>query len=311
MFNKELRKIYPNIKESTETLIELEKQLYEYFFLKVASLINAAPENWQDLFLGLLIKFEIENIKKIIHGITANLPRAEIQELMYGNVERILEHEKLINILLNQKLLEDLLFVLKNAAYSKPLREGLTHYKQEGDLFHIQAYLDRFFLLNLMQSGFQLKGKAAEIWDVFLNLEAEKYNFVTLYRGLYNHLDPELIRELLVPGGMYVQHGDIYGLLALKNLEEFPEAIYSLLRKRFVPVTLIERTLMHNSNPILGLTELYYQLFKRKNLIGEDLEAKTFGELLEYVNHKIRNIKKITAIAVKIVHKIQESPLIF
>lgn len=308
-FLREVRRLYPNIEpDKVTTLVQFEKELYEFFFLKFAKIVGASPAEWQELFLQVLSYFEIENLKKIILGIIAKLPRRDIKVLLYENVEHILEHERVEKALLHQDNIDGVLYILKNSVYAKPLREGLHHYKEEGDLFQVQAYLDRFYYRLLASSEFRLAPECRTIWEEFLTLAIEKYNVVTVFRGIYNEVDRTLLRELLVPGSYTLSEEALYELLALEDLRAFPEVLARHLIKKKNDRALVESTILASDYPFLELDEFYFKIFTR--LMDRELALKpySFAQILLFYKKKLLNIKKLNEIAVKIVHTVQDQP---
>ncbi|MHA1733993.1 MAG: V-type ATPase subunit [Promethearchaeota archaeon] len=303
-FLKGVGEFYSTVNEQVTDLLGLEKALYEFYFLQIAKFINAAPAEWQDAFSIYLSRFEVENLKRIIQGLVAQLPREEIEKRMFTNVERLLEHDKLFHLLLDQANLEDFTFVLKNSPYARPIREGLEHYKNAGELFQIQMYLDRHYYSLLAGSDFNLSAYCKDIWNYFISGEVEIYNILVVYRGLFNGLDREFIKALVIPKGLFLHSRDLLELVNLEDFDNFKSTLLNLLQGKKVPPDELARYSKSKGHPLDTLPEVYMRAFRKFYISQGDLKAITFARLLEIMKLKLQMIETVLGAGVKIAHKI-------
>ncbi|GAB4325012.1 MAG: hypothetical protein Kow0069_30880 [Promethearchaeota archaeon] len=298
-----VREFYPSLGD-VETLVDLEKALYEDFFVQFSRIVNASPDRWRQIYLRILAKYELENLKKIVLGVIANLPMGEIRALLYEHVEEILGHEKIVTLMLNQKTVEELLFVLKGYPFAKPLQEGLAHYQSEGEVFQFQAYVDRYYFQLLKATRPHLHKACAKVWETYVGAELERYNLIVLHRGLFNKLAPEFVRGLLVPGGNFLRHADYLEALVKVKHDALRDWVVSKFLERGAKPRLVEEAFKDEPNPEVGIWNYYNLFFSEWGRREYDLERRTFITILHFLKMKESNINHVLRVGVKLVHEI-------
>lgn len=271
--------------------LQLEHRLVESFILQVAQLIEASPARWRLVLEALLLEFEVKNLKNLILGIMAGLPRRALKRLLYDHVARVLGHEEWQRALVNQQNMDDILYLMKRSIYLKPVREGIVHYRRHDELFQLQAYLDRFYYQYLASVEPPLDPECTRLWTEYLNAEVELYNLDVLFRGITNKIDRKLVRELLIPREFLLSTRDMAQLLQasaagifLAELEKIlADSSLELLDTSMALRGEPDVTPREGANLSLILGPLYVEELQGRLSHVFSQRARAFSQLLEFI----------------------------
>ena len=116
-------------------LDEIEDNLNNALIQNLTKVTGFLPKRYADDFNRYLQRFDLQNLKLIIRGLSANIPITQIQKDLtaYGAIYEIKDTLKDLNTLENN--LEDTLWYL---AY----KEGLTNYKKTQKISDLEHALD-------------------------------------------------------------------------------------------------------------------------------------------------------------------------
>ena len=126
-FRDQVLRYFPDIQLPGEelTVLDFEREIWGNFFRTIARILNASPEKWQIAITGYLLKFQIKNIKVIILGKIAGLDDSVITANINWHVEDLFQSKKIMEMLLSQKTIREILYLLRESRYGTVLREGL------------------------------------------------------------------------------------------------------------------------------------------------------------------------------------------
>ncbi|MFX1412224.1 MAG: V-type ATPase subunit, partial [Promethearchaeota archaeon] len=140
-----IRPYYPEINIKDYTIIEIEQALFHILIKLMGKILQFSPENMRLFLRSLFVKYEISNIKQIILGSIIGLSKGEKSKRINFLVEEYLEHSDFINDLIEIDELDEIQLYLKNSRYNKAVREGILYFKNNNEIFILEAFLDKLF----------------------------------------------------------------------------------------------------------------------------------------------------------------------
>ena len=247
------RRIYRSIPGNIEReLVEFFIEKYELEQLKVALRIwhKKMPININDYILGEKISFDID-YKKIIYA---------------PNIEEII-------------------FLLDNVPYRKPVLMARETFKEKGSIFYIEASLDMDYYRRIFACLDLLSSRDKDIAKriIGIQIDIENINWLIRMRKYYNLPAGDML-EWVIPGGSKINKENITKFYATDGLAKIVDSV------AFGPYAKIKDLIEEN----VGLIEnfLHEVLLKetRRALSGYPF---TIGTILSYMilkNSETRNI---------------------
>lgn len=282
---------YPDISIAKETIVEIEKALFHTYIKLIGRILYYSPQNMRKLLKAFLLKYEIRNILEIIIGSVIGKSRKEKVKNINFLVEEYLENTDLINDLLEMTSLDEIQFFLKNTKYYTAIREGILYFRNNDEIFVLEAFLDRLYYENLIKSEPIYKKQETEIITLFIDYKTEIYNLNMIYRGIRNNIDKNLLSQFLIENYLFLNEEKIGTLLNLKSIDDFFMKLEEFLKKNkeikslFIPIVLNEK---HLKWSLEGLYQNYY--FKKFQVKNDNISYLTIYRILELILKKEKEI---------------------
>jgi len=300
-----IRPYYPEINIEEDTIVEIEQSLFHTYIKLIGKIILYSPENMRRFLRTLLLKFEISNIKQLILGSITGMVKKEKSKRVNFFVEELLEQKDFINNLLEITSLDEIQLFMKNTRYNKAIREGILYFKNNAQIFVLEAFLDKEFYKNLKRSEETYSKKEAEMINLYIKYEIEIYNLKMISRGIKNNIDRKLLSQFLINEFLFFNKEELDYLLKFVNIEQFILYVEKYLRNDkelkslLIPIELSRK---HLKWSLEGLYQVYY--FKKFKIKIDDIEYSTIFKILELIIKKDREIKfNIMPNVIRIIHK--------
>ncbi|MGB5913103.1 MAG: V-type ATPase subunit, partial [Promethearchaeia archaeon] len=300
-----IRPYYPEINIEEDTIVEIEQSLFHTYIKLIGKIILFSPENMRRFLRTLLLKFEISNIKQLILGSITGMVKKEKSKRVNFFVEELLEQKDFINNLLEITSLDEIQLFMKNTRYNKAIREGILYFKNNAQIFVLEAFLDKEFYKNLKRSEETYSKKEAEMINLYIKYEIEIYNLKMISRGIKNNIDRKLLSQFLINEFLFFNKEELDYLLKFVNIEQFILYVEKYLRtdkelkSLLIPIELSRK---HLKWSLEGLYQVYY--FKKFKIKIDDIEYSTIFKILELIIKKDREIKfNIMPNVIRIIHK--------
>jgi vacuolar-type H+-ATPase subunit C/Vma6 len=220
-------------------------------------------------------------------------------------VEEFLEHTTFINDLLEITSLDEIQLFMKNTMYYKAIREGILYFKNNAQIFVLEAFLDRIFYKNLKRSEETYSKKEAEMINLYIKYAIEVYNLKMISRGIKNNINRKLLSQFLVNEFLFFNQEEFDYLLKLTDIEQFILYIENYLRNikeiksLIIPIQLSRKHLKWSLD---GFYQAYY--FKKFKIKIDDIEYSTIFKILELIIKKDREIKiNVMPNVIRIIHE--------
>ncbi|MHA1670288.1 MAG: V-type ATPase subunit [Promethearchaeota archaeon] len=281
---------YPDLNIKEDTIEEIEKALYHFFFKLIGELISISPINMRRFLKDYLVKYEIMNIKQIILGFIIGMNHEEILKNVNFLIEEYLENTDLIKKIIEVKTLDEIQLYMKPTKYNKVIREGFLYFKNYKEIFVLEAFLDQLYYENLSKRERILNKKEKAMISLFNSLNTEIYNINIIYRGIINKIDKTLLAQFIINNYFFLKADDIENLLNQETLNDFflkiNECLESIheLKYKFDKLEL--------KHPLWDLERMYKNYyFTRSKLEINDIESLTIFRILELIIKKEKEIK--------------------
>jgi vacuolar-type H+-ATPase subunit C/Vma6 len=291
-----------NIKEYTINDIELA--LYHNYIKMIGKIMLYSPPNMRSFLRNYLLKFEIINIKHTIIGSILGLNLKEKKRKTNFLVEEYLENTEFMEDLLKISSLDAIQFFMKKTKYNIPVREGIFYFKNYGEIFVLESFLDQFYYENLLTQLKNLNAKEKKIITLFIKYKTEIYNINIIYRGLKNNIEKNLLSQFLVNSYLFLDKGKIEYLLSLEDVSVF----ITLLEDYITNVKEIKqyyKNIVINPNHLIHSIEKLYlnYYFKKFKVQIDDIDSITIFRILEILIKKEEEIRfNIIPMVVNILH---------
>lgn len=264
-----------------------------------------SPESMKRFLSDYLLKFEIANIKQVIMGVITGLNTKEISKNINFSVEEYLEHKEFMNNLLEITSLDEIQLYMSKTRYNKAIREGILYFKNNNEIFVMEAFLDQFYYNNLLEQEKYYDKKERKMISSYIHQIIEIYNIRMISRGIINKIDKDLLKQFLVKSYFFLDEKKIKILLNLDDINDFFQILENFfknspkLRESQVPIKINKRHL------IWSLGTIYQNYFFEKNKLKlDDIENSTIFRILELMIKKDREIKfNIMPNIIRIIHE--------
>ncbi|MHA1725954.1 MAG: V-type ATPase subunit [Promethearchaeota archaeon] len=287
-----LKPYYSELEIKKLDIVEIEKALFSTYIRLIGKIMIYSPENMRYFLRNFLLKYEIYNIKQVIIGIIIGMSKEERRANVNFTVEKYLENEEFMNKVLEFTSLEELEFFLRKTRYNKVIREGLLYFRNTGEIFVLEAFLDQLYYKNLVSMQRSFNKKEREMIKLFVNYIVEIYNLNMIYRGIKNNVERKLLSQFLIKNYLFLTEGRMFQLLELDDVDIFIKylrAIYKITPgiKEIYNDGYINPLYLRRSLENLYI-DYYFKKFRAK--VG-DIEYSTIYKILEILIKKEKEIK--------------------
>jgi V/A-type H+-transporting ATPase subunit C len=296
---------YPGLEISDYKLEEIEDELIHTYIKLIGKIMFYSPKNLRLFLRTFLLKYEINNIKKLILGTILNMSSIEKYSLINELAEDYIGNTDFIKELIEINSLDEIQFYLGRTRYNRAIREGLLYFKNNNEIFVLESFLDQLYYETLNKELKQLARKEKVMISYYVKYITEIYNLNTIYRGLKNKIDKALLAQFIVKSYHFLNAENIETILNLDKIEKFVPRLNKIyknieeLRGLFKPIKVDEKH-------IISKIEKYYikDYFKKFQLKIDNIEYWTIFKIIEILIKKDKEIRfKILPIAVKIIHE--------
>jgi len=287
-----LKPYYPELEIKKLDIVEIEKALFSTYIKLIGKIMIYSPENMRYFLRNILLKYEIYNIKQVIIGTIIGMSKEEKRANVNFTVEKYLENEEFMKKLLELTSLEEIEFFLRKTRYNKAIREGLLYFRNTGEIFVLESFLDQLYYQNLVSMKRRLNKKEREMIKLYINYIVEIYNINMIYRGIKNNIDRNLLSQFLIKNYLFLTEGRMFQLLELDNVDIFINYLRTIYK---ITPGIKENYNDASINPLClrrSLENLYinYYFKKFRAKVG-DIEYFTIYKILEILIKKEEEIK--------------------
>lgn len=262
---------------------DLELILKRNIVSNIEDFIHYFNKGYRDFLVGLLMRYEVEDLKLILRTITRNEDMSDISEkFVHSKRYKNISYEGISNEITIESFIES----LKPTLYYRPL-QTLTQDDILKREFHMEMNLDYLYFSNLYKITNELNKKDENLIKKLLGKNIDLINLQWIYRAeKYYGLYPEEIFNYTLENGFKITPKKIKKLIYevdSKNfIEEMESGQYSEIFKNLEEVQLDRRI----SN---------FMLKEFKKAYKED--SLGFGTFILYIHlleYEIRDIITIT-----------------
>ena len=215
----------PNIRDLAAALapgqpigdtIGLQRYLTEQHIASLHGLLNVL-DGWEaDVFLAMLRRYQVENLKVILRCWAAKADEALLAAYTVDVPGALALPTP---DLLKSPDLEALLNKIPVTSLRDGAMQGLGEYEESGRLFFVEAGLDKAGFTQLNEAAERSHGAARGAVLELVRLELDIYNVVLVLRGVFNYgLNFNKLRLLMVPFGEHAGIGELESIRAAADI---------------------------------------------------------------------------------------------
>jgi V/A-type H+/Na+-transporting ATPase subunit C len=208
----------------------LELALQKSLEHTLTKLRKISPEELQVLINAYLTRYDYENVKTIIRGKFAGIPKEEIQKLLISigllSKEQLKKYVEMDTI---EKVLQTIPLLKKQKG---KVQEALKHLKEKGSLLLIENVLDHTYFESMVAftTRIPLEGK---LFRDFLEYEIDVLNIKTILRLKALKLPGAKIKEHIFFSGKIFNRGQLHKFMQMDVETIIKELKKSRLKKAF------------------------------------------------------------------------------
>jgi len=225
-----IRPYYPDINISKFQIGEIERALYHIYIKLIGKIMLVSPISMRNFLKFYLLKYEIMNIKQLIIGSIVGLTKKEKSKNINFLVEEYLDNTDFIKKLSELSDLSEIQLLMRKTKYNKAIREGILYFKNNNEIFVLEAFLDRLYYENLLKQKRIYNKKERTIINSFINLIIEIYNLKMIYRGIKNKIEPKILIQFIVHNYQFLNRQVIKNLINLKDVDVFFDKVEGYLK---------------------------------------------------------------------------------
>ena len=181
-----------------DTNQDIEWIFHEYLISKYIKFLKAAPQQINDYLYHEFLKYEIENIKKLIKAKIIGIDYSQISKLIHLSPEIYLKRQNLFEELMHSAGLLELIDSIEIEFYSNALKEALHVYKEENSVYLFDILLDIEYFKNLLNQSEKLNSDYKKFIQTHLKFEIDIYNILTILRSQILQLGAHQIYRFIV-----------------------------------------------------------------------------------------------------------------
>lgn len=197
--------------------------LYDDLFRDYAKVLKAAPRGSADIARSLLLRYDAENLKTILRGISEGIPPAEIRSLLFGlGALSTLPVDALFQV----QEASAAIGLLRSTIFYLPLTHALPQFLAQGRTFPLEVAIDIAVFENMVKSlkslkGLDQRGARDLIGDL---IDFENLCWVARFRNFYG-LSPEEAINYTLRGGRHIRIRNLGKLARSLDLRSFLAAL--------------------------------------------------------------------------------------
>ncbi len=281
--------------EMKTTLYSIEYDLKEILIKLFKKLLRHAPKNYQAFFRTYLLKYEIENIKKMLRGVHANLSSEEILNSLHISIEDVFKRRKILEESLDALDLHSFVHNLSVLPYGEVIREAFLIFERErSSFFYFDLLLELFYLQQLWKAHLKLKGKNRAIIRKFIGFKIDCYNLETIFRAKRLQLNEALMfRMIFGDYSHYLNQEILDGLIRGQFKIERLYKIFKLQKQAPVNFQDPESVNKFYRREVADLIRFYY--------LNSDFDI---GKPFAFIKNKELEVKNLRTISIGIQYQI-------
>ena len=287
-----IRMYYPGLNFDTYTIEDIEVALNEMYIKLIGKIISYTPVNMKRFLRNYLIKYEIRNIKKVILGTILEMSKDEKLSMVNQTAEKYLGNIDFIKHLTEITSLDEIQLYMKDTKYSRAIREGILYFRNDNEVFVLEAFLDQLYYEILKKEVRMMNKKEKKMISLYVKYTTEIYNLNTIYRGIINKIDRKLLSQFLVDNFLFLDKDKLENLINLTSIDDFIAVLTQYYKKiketrpYFISSTLNLKHLIWSIEKIY--VDYYFKIFKIKI---DDIDYQTIFRILEVLIKKDDEIR--------------------
>lgn len=283
---------YPDLNIKTITIENIELALYHNYIKMVGKIMLYSPPNMRLFLKNYLLKFEIINIKQIIITSILGIELKKKRKKVNFQVEEYLNNTEFIEDLLKISSLDEFQLYFKKTKYKIPIREGISYFKNYNEIFVLEAFLDKFYYENMISQLRNLNTKEKKIITDFVKYKTEIYNIKTIYRGLKNKIEKELLSQFLIDYYLFLDKAKIDYLLNIEDSQLLVSLIENYLKNVKEIKKYYKNIVIDKEHFIHSIEKIYFNYyFKKFKIQIDDIDLITIFRIIELIIKKENEIR--------------------
>lgn len=283
---------YPGLSFNTYTIEDIERAFFHTYIRLIGKIISNSPRNMRLFLKNYLMKYEIMNIKHVILGTILGMNTQEKSRMINMLVEKYLNNTEFMKELSEISSLDQIQLFMKYTKYNKVIREGILYFKNNNEIFVLEAFLDQLYYNNLKEELKFLSQKEKVIISLYVRYVSEIYNLNIIYRGIKNAIDRNLLTQFLVDTYLFLDKNKLIDLLNQSNIDEFIYNLNQYFNKTKELKSHLSNFKIDKNHLIWSIETLYLEyFFKTFKIKIDDIDYHAIFKIIEVLVKKDKEIR--------------------
>lgn len=215
---------------------KIERSLNVTYLQECEKIVHTAPEGVKPFFRAYLMMLEAEQLKIAIRAKKVGLPPEEIEKKLIstGNVT-----SALIKRMADADGMEDLVMILQNTPYGRPLSDALLEYAKMTSVLSLELALDKFVFQQLHNSKQHVDVGMVDPIKKFIGVYVDITNIKMVLRAKKDEVEAETMQKYILSGGLELSEASLKQISEYKNVMEivtqFEETVYMSSLEKVIP----------------------------------------------------------------------------
>lgn len=215
----------PVLDESSGNIRLIEHLLKQSIIDDASRLRRFLPKDIGRVIEKMIVRYELDNIKTVMNGLRSGQEPSVIEGFLFDMRDfRSIENFKL----LNTHSIRDLVDVLRDTRYGRPLQNAYERYRREESLFPLEIALDLFYFEELWDSLWLVNPSRRRHILSVVGTEMDLRQIQWILRFKINfRLPPEEVYNYTIPRGYLLGKKLLDELVESDDLKQFVELLPS------------------------------------------------------------------------------------
>lgn len=283
---------FPGLDVENKKIEDIERALTRNYIKLIGRIISHSPENMREFLKDFLLKYEITNIKHLILGSIVGMRSKEKLNYINFLAEEYLDNRDFIEELIEINSLDEIQLYMRNTRYNKAIREGISYFRNNDEIFVLESFLDQLYYQNLTKNYKRYDKIEKKMIGLFIKYTVELYNINMIYRGIMNKIDRKLLSQFLVEEYLFLTNSSIDSLLNQENLSSFFQFLNNYFKDIDDVKNMYKPISKDTKNPIWDIEKVYQNyFFKKYELQIDEIDYSAIYRIMEIIIKKNREIK--------------------
>jgi V/A-type H+-transporting ATPase subunit C len=205
---------------------KLERAFKENLIETYAKMIKNTPKSGANFLSVYMMKFEIENIKSLIKGISAEQNTEQKSVRIYFSAEDYLKKRPLLEEAAKASTFRQIVNVFKNTVYGSAIAKGAQSYEEDGSTAAVDVLLDKVFYDIIYEHYIKLPKRERTHAFFYAGLECDSFTLMAILRSKILNYDVSWLRTAVPRNKFSLSYDVVESMLVAPDFESALKTVF-------------------------------------------------------------------------------------